>query len=111
MQVSDLILQLVEIYTQQVISPHIPATNTFAEVYKEKKNFEKKVDELIGQQMDIGIEVIMEEINQALNTHGNPANFDPVELPPNLKPTKVLPHTFRSYRSLVKQRSQFLRTT
>jgi recyclin-1 len=78
--VGDLIQQMVDVfYIQELVAPSLTDRDDFlSPACKEKKRFEKMLDERVAAGLNKGIDVLMDEVEYLCGTTQLPTDFNPV---------------------------------
>jgi recyclin-1 len=88
--VADLILQMVQVYYIEEMCKHIDKMDFLNEANKEKKLFERMIDDGVAAGLDKSIEVMIEQVAFILSTMQLPTDFNPEEgTDIELQPTNV----------------------
>ncbi|KAF9388535.1 F-box protein: endocytic membrane traffic, recycling ReCYcling 1 [Podila verticillata] len=87
--VADLILQMVQVYYAEEMCKHIDKMDFLNEANKEKKAFERMIDDGVAAGLDKSIEVLIDQVTYILATMQQPADYNPdensdIELQPTL---------------------------
>ncbi|KAI9288652.1 exocyst complex component Sec10-domain-containing protein [Umbelopsis sp. AD052] len=88
--IADLIQQMIEVYWKEEMNKIVDKHDFLNEVNKEKKSFERLLDDCVAQGMDQGIQVLIAQVQYILTTEQKPSDYNPS---PNevtdLKPSKA----------------------
>ncbi|CAO3703297.1 unnamed protein product [Rhizopus stolonifer] len=88
--VADVIQQMIQLYYDEEITKHIDKLDFMNDVNKEKKMFERLLDDCVAQSMDRGIQVLLSQIEFILTHEQTRDDYNPnPNALPELKPTKV----------------------
>ncbi|KAG0325464.1 F-box protein: endocytic membrane traffic, recycling ReCYcling 1 [Podila humilis] len=87
--VADLILQMVQVYYAEEMCKHIDKMDFLNEANKEKKAFERMIDDGVAAGLDKSIEVLIGQVTYILETMQQPTDYNPdensdIELQPTL---------------------------
>lgn len=87
--VADLILQMVQVYYAEEMCKHIDKMDFLNEANKEKKAFERMIDDGVAAGLDKSIEVLIDQVAYILATMQQPTDYNPdencdIELQPTL---------------------------
>ncbi|KAG0327609.1 F-box protein: endocytic membrane traffic, recycling ReCYcling 1 [Podila horticola] len=87
--VADLILQMVQVYYAEEMCKHIDKMDFLNEANKEKKAFERMIDDGVAAGLDKSIEVLIDQVTYILTTMQQPTDYNPdencdIELQPTL---------------------------
>ncbi|KAF9118148.1 F-box protein: endocytic membrane traffic, recycling ReCYcling 1 [Mortierella sp. 14UC] len=77
--VADLILQMVQVYYAEEMCKHIDKMDFLNEANKEKKTFERMIDDGVAAGLDKSIEVMIDQVAYILATMQLPTDFNPEE--------------------------------
>ncbi|KAF9549108.1 F-box protein: endocytic membrane traffic, recycling ReCYcling 1 [Mortierella hygrophila] len=77
--VADLILQMVQVYYAEEMCKHIDKMDFLNEANKEKKSFERMIDDGVAAGLDKSIEVMIDQVAYILATMQLPTDFNPEE--------------------------------
>ncbi|KAF9923704.1 F-box protein: endocytic membrane traffic, recycling ReCYcling 1 [Linnemannia zychae] len=77
--VADLILQMVQVYYAEEMCKHIDKMDFLNEANKEKKAFERMIDDGVAAGLDKSIEVLIDQVAYILATMQLPTDFNPEE--------------------------------
>ncbi|KAG0259616.1 F-box protein: endocytic membrane traffic, recycling ReCYcling 1 [Linnemannia exigua] len=77
--VADLILQMVQVYYAEEMCKHIDKMDFLNEANKEKKSFERMIDDGVAAGLDKSIEVMIDQVAYILATLQLPTDFNPEE--------------------------------
>ncbi|KAF9144850.1 F-box protein: endocytic membrane traffic, recycling ReCYcling 1 [Mortierella sp. GBA39] len=77
--VADLILQMVLVYYAEEMCKHIDKMDFLNEANKEKKSFERMIDDGVAAGLDKSIEVMIDQVAYILATMQLPTDFNPEE--------------------------------
>lgn len=88
--VADLILQMVQVYYAEEMCKHIDKMDFLNEANKEKKAFERMIDDGVAAGLDKSIEVLIGQVEYILTTLQLPTDYNPEENTDlELQPTKA----------------------
>ncbi|KAH8548822.1 exocyst complex component Sec10-domain-containing protein [Umbelopsis sp. PMI_123] len=88
--IADLIQQMVEVYWKEEMTKIVDKHDFLNEVNKEKKSFERLLDDCVAQGMDQGIQVLIAQVEYILLTEQKPSDFNPSpDALVDLKPSKA----------------------
>ncbi|GAB5586782.1 F-box protein: endocytic membrane traffic [Umbelopsis nana] len=88
--IADLIQQMIEVYWKEEMIKIVDKHDFLNEVNKEKKSFERLLDDCVAQGMDQGIQVLIAQVEYILQTEQKPTDYNPApESQVDLKPTKA----------------------
>ncbi|KAG1151452.1 hypothetical protein G6F37_003438 [Rhizopus arrhizus] len=98
--VADVIQQMVQLYYDEEITKHIDKLDFMNDVNKEKKAFERLLDDCVAQGMDRGIQVLLSQVEFILTHEQAKEDYNP---PPNvfpeLRPTKACEDTIQCLKA------------
>lgn len=77
--VADLILQMVQVYYAEEMCKHIDKMDFLNEANKEKKAFERMIDDGVAAGLDKSIEVLIGQVQFILTTMQLPTDYNPDE--------------------------------
>lgn len=77
--VADLILQMVQVFYAEEMCKHIDKMDFLNEANKEKKSFERMIDDGVAAGLDKSIEVMIDQVAYILATMQLPTDFNPEE--------------------------------
>ncbi|KAF9964101.1 F-box protein: endocytic membrane traffic, recycling ReCYcling 1 [Mortierella alpina] len=77
--VADLILQMVQVYYAEEMCKHIDKMDFLNEANKEKKAFERMIDDGVAAGLDKSIEVLIGQVQYILETMQLPTDYNPDE--------------------------------
>ncbi|KAG0365411.1 F-box protein: endocytic membrane traffic, recycling ReCYcling 1, partial [Mortierella sp. AD032] len=77
--VADLILQMVQVFYAEEMCKHIDKMDFLNEANKEKKTFERMIDDGVAAGLDKSIEVMIDQVAYILATMQLPTDFNPEE--------------------------------
>jgi recyclin-1 len=77
--VADLILQMVQMYYAEEMCKHIDKMDFLNEANKEKKAFERMIDDGVAAGLDKSIEVLIGQVEYILATMQLPTDYNPDE--------------------------------
>ncbi|KAF0391241.1 secretion pathway protein Sls2/Rcy1 [Gigaspora margarita] len=101
--IADLIQQMVQVYYEEEMSRFIDKTDFFNICTKEKKTFEKTLDDSVAAGLNIGIQVLIDHVEFILSTEQRSEEFYPqANTPLDLKPTKACVHAVECLSSHAK---------
>ncbi|RIB28049.1 exocyst complex component Sec10-domain-containing protein [Gigaspora rosea] len=101
--IADLIQQMVQVYYEEEMSRFIDKTDFFNICTKEKKTFEKTLDDSVAAGLNIGIQVLIDHVEFILSTEQRSEEFYPqTNTPLDLKPTKACVHAVECLSSHAK---------
>ncbi|KAG2207550.1 hypothetical protein INT47_004300 [Mucor saturninus] len=88
--VADVIQQMIQLYYDEEITKHVDKHDFMNDVNKEKKSFERLLDDCVARGMDGGIQVLLSQVEYILATEQTRQDYNPpTESMPDLKPTKA----------------------
>ncbi|KAI8145080.1 exocyst complex component Sec10-like protein [Fennellomyces sp. T-0311] len=88
--VGDVIQQMVQLYYDEEISKHVDKLDFINEVNKEKKVFERVLDDCVANSMDRAIQVLLSQAQYILTNEQKPEDYNPPgDTMVDLKPTKA----------------------
>ncbi|RHZ82849.1 hypothetical protein Glove_103g57 [Diversispora epigaea] len=88
--IADLIQQMLQVYYDEEMNRFIDKTDFMNICNKEKKAFEKILDESVASGLNKGIQVLIDHVEYILATVQKPEDFrPPIDVPLDLKPTKA----------------------
>lgn len=92
--IGDLIQQMVDVfYEQELVAAKLSDRNDFLNpVAKEKKKFEQMLDERVAAGLNVGIDVLMAQVDHILATTQQAADFNPGALLVEPKPQQQQQH-------------------
>ncbi|KAI8380478.1 exocyst complex component Sec10-like protein [Choanephora cucurbitarum] len=98
--VADLIQQMIQLYYDEEITKHVDKHDFMNEVNKEKKSFERLLDDCVAQGMDRGIQVLLSQVEFILTTEQKKEDYNPPsDSMPDLKPTKACQDTIHCLKT------------
>ncbi|CDS13111.1 hypothetical protein LRAMOSA05294 [Lichtheimia ramosa] len=98
--VGDVIQQMLQLYYDEEISKYIDKMDFINEVNKEKKAFERTLDDCVADGMDRGIQVLLSQVEYILAHEQRPEDYNPEnECLADLKPTKACRDAIECLRS------------
>ncbi|KAG2223931.1 hypothetical protein INT45_009383 [Circinella minor] len=98
--VGDVIQQMVQLYYDEEISKYVDKHDFINEVNKEKKVFERILDDCVANGMDRGIQVLLAQVQYILTHEQKPEDYNPPEnVVCDLKPTKACRNSIECIRS------------
>lgn len=88
--VGDLIIQMVDLYYQEMVAPYIDASDFLSDISVEKKAFERVLDDMVASGMDKAINSLMSLVELTLMQEQALTDFNPPENKVmDLKPSKA----------------------
>ncbi|CAO3589711.1 unnamed protein product [Absidia cylindrospora] len=87
--VADVIQQMVQLYYDEEMTKYIDKHDFMNEVNKEKKTFERMLDDCVAQGMDHGIQVLLYQVEVILLGEQQPSDYNPQSEKLDLQPTKA----------------------
>ncbi|KAI8078622.1 exocyst complex component Sec10-like protein, partial [Halteromyces radiatus] len=87
--IADVIQQMVQLYYDEEMTKFIDKHDFMNEVNKEKKIFERMLDDCVAQGMDHGIQVLLSQVEMILMTEQLPSDYNPPDFMVDLTPTKA----------------------
>ncbi|KAI9310132.1 exocyst complex component Sec10-like protein [Dichotomocladium elegans] len=88
--IGDVIQQMVQLYYDDEITKYVDKMDFINEVNKEKKNFERTLDDCVANGMDRGITVLLSQVEYILAREQRPEDYNPPNnMVEDLKPTKA----------------------
>ncbi|KAI8336839.1 exocyst complex component Sec10-domain-containing protein [Chlamydoabsidia padenii] len=87
--VADVIQQMVQLYYDEEMTLFIDKHDFMNDVNKEKKVFERMLDDCVAQGMDHGIQVLLSQVELILIGEQLPSDYNPQDDIFDLKPTKA----------------------
>ncbi|KAG1452843.1 hypothetical protein G6F56_007717 [Rhizopus delemar] len=98
--VADVIQQMIQLYYDEEITKHIDKLDFMNDVNKEKKMFERLLDDCVAQSMDRGIQVLLSQIEFILTHEQTRDDYNPnPNALPELKPTKACEDTIQCLKT------------
>ncbi|KAI8374177.1 exocyst complex component Sec10-like protein [Radiomyces spectabilis] len=97
--VADVIQQMVQLYYDEEITKHIDKMDFMNDVNKEKKTFERILDDSVAHGMDRGIQVLLAQVEAILVGEQRPDDYNPSDFAIDLKPTKACQDTIRCLKT------------
>ncbi|KAI9276957.1 exocyst complex component Sec10-like protein [Phascolomyces articulosus] len=98
--VGDVIQQMVQLYYDEEISKYVDKLDFINEVNKEKKIFERILDDCVANGMDRGIQVLLAQVQYILTHEQKSEDYNPPEnMIADLKPTKACRDSIECLRS------------
>ncbi|KAI9493070.1 exocyst complex component Sec10-like protein [Zychaea mexicana] len=98
--VGDVIQQMVQLYYDEEISKYVDKLDFINEVNKEKKIFERILDDCVANGMDRGIQVLLAQVQYILQHEQTPEDYNPAgDMIADLKPTKACQDSIACLRS------------
>ncbi|CAO3606822.1 unnamed protein product [Cunninghamella echinulata] len=87
--VADVIQQMVQLYYDEEMTKFIDRHDFMNEVNKEKKVFERMLDDCVAQGMDHGIQVLLNQVEMILTGEQLASDYNPQDSMIDLQPTKA----------------------
>ncbi|KAI8047602.1 exocyst complex component Sec10-like protein [Thamnidium elegans] len=88
--VADVIQQMVQLYYDEEITKNVDKHDFMNDVNKEKKTFERLLDDCVARGMDRGIQVLLSQVEFILAQEQTRSDYNPPsDMMPDLKPTKA----------------------
>ncbi|KAI8338978.1 exocyst complex component Sec10-like protein [Chlamydoabsidia padenii] len=87
--VADVIQQMVQLYYDEEMTQVIDKHDFMNDVNKEKKVFERMLDDCVAQGMDHGIQVLLSQVELILTSEQSQSDYNPQGDTIDLKPTKA----------------------
>ncbi|KAI7880646.1 hypothetical protein K492DRAFT_237159 [Lichtheimia hyalospora FSU 10163] len=98
--IGDVIQQMVQLYYDERISKHVDKFDFLNDVNKEKKVFERILDDCVACGMDQSIQVLLAQVEYILVHEQKPEDYNPRgDVLTDLKPTKACRDTIECLRS------------
>ncbi|KAJ8664074.1 hypothetical protein O0I10_000352 [Lichtheimia ornata] len=98
--IGDVIQQMVQLYYDERISKHVDKFDFLNDVNKEKKVFERILDDCVACGMDQSIQVLLAQVEYILVHEQKPEDYNPRgDVLTDLKPTKACQDTIECLRS------------
>lgn len=98
--VADVIQQMVQLYYDEEITKHVDKHDFMNDVNKEKKTFERLLDDCVARGMDRGIQVLLSQVEFILSSEQTRNDYNPpTESMPDLKPTKACQDTIKCLKT------------
>ncbi|KAI7868194.1 exocyst complex component Sec10-like protein [Spinellus fusiger] len=98
--VADMVQQMVQVYYEEEITRYVDKHDFMNEVNKEKKIFERLLDDCVAQGMDHGIQVLLARVELILANKQRSEDYNPLgQLHMDLKPTKACLETIECLKS------------
>lgn len=81
---------MIQLYYDEEITKHVDKHDFMNDVNKEKKSFERLLDDCVAKGMDGGIQVLLSQVEYILSTEQTRHDYNPpADTMPDLKPTKA----------------------
>lgn len=99
--VGDAIQQMVQLYFDQELSRHVDRTDFLNVVVREKKRFERQLDECVAQGLNAGVDGLMGQVDYLMSTRQGPRDYYP-EKPEHMdlgNPTQACQDVVRCLRT------------
>ncbi|KAK4514320.1 ERMES complex subunit mmm1 [Mucor velutinosus] len=98
--VADVIQQMIQLYYDEEITKNVDKLDFMNEVNKEKKSFERLLDDCVAQGMDRGIQVLLSQVEFILSHEQRKEDYNPpTDSMPDLKPTKACRDTIQCLKT------------
>ncbi|KAL9559542.1 hypothetical protein MBANPS3_000368 [Mucor bainieri] len=98
--VADVIQQMIQLYYDEEITKNVDKLDFMNEVNKEKKSFERLLDDCVAQGMDRGIQVLLSQVEFILSHEQKKEDYNPPsDSMPDLKPTKACRDTIQCLKT------------
>ncbi|KAL7316335.1 F-box protein: endocytic membrane traffic, recycling ReCYcling 1 [Mucor circinelloides] len=98
--VADVIQQMIQLYYDEEITKNVDKLDFMNEVNKEKKSFERLLDDCVAQGMDRGIQVLLSQVEFILCHEQRKEDYNPpTDSMPDLKPTKACRDTIQCLKT------------
>ncbi|CEG65273.1 hypothetical protein RMATCC62417_02085 [Rhizopus microsporus] len=98
--VADVIQQMIQLYYDEEITKHIDKLDFMNDVNKEKKAFERLLDDCVAQGMDRGIQVLLSQVELILTHEQKKEDYNPPpNVMPDLRPTKACQDTIQCLKT------------
>ncbi|KAG0170900.1 F-box protein: endocytic membrane traffic, recycling ReCYcling 1 [Apophysomyces sp. BC1034] len=98
--VADVIQQMVQLYYDEEITKYVDKHDFMNEVNKEKKVFERILDDCVARGMDHGIQVLLSQVELILFSKQRPDDYNPqVDIVADLKPTNACRDTIQCLKT------------
>ncbi|OAC99120.1 hypothetical protein MUCCIDRAFT_148702 [Mucor lusitanicus CBS 277.49] len=98
--VADVIQQMIQLYYDEEITKNVDKLDFMNEVNKEKKSFERLLDDCVAQGMDRGIQVLLSQVEFILAHEQRKEDYNPPsDAMPDLKPTKACRDTIQCLKT------------
>ncbi|GAN03326.1 secretion pathway protein Sls2/Rcy1 [Mucor ambiguus] len=98
--VADVIQQMIQLYYDEEITKNVDKLDFMNEVNKEKKSFERLLDDCVAQGMDRGIQVLLSQVEFILSHEQRKEDYNPpIDSMPDLKPTKACRDTIQCLKT------------
>ncbi|KAI7906714.1 exocyst complex component Sec10-like protein [Cokeromyces recurvatus] len=98
--VADVIQQMIQLYYDEEITKNVDKLDFLNEVNKEKKSFERLLDDCVAQGMDRGIQVLLSQVEFILTHEQRKEDYNPPnDMIPDLKPTKACQDTIQCLKT------------
>ncbi|GAA5816931.1 hypothetical protein MFLAVUS_010466 [Mucor flavus] len=98
--VADVIQQMVQLYYDEEITKNVDKHDFMNDVNKEKKTFERLLDDCVARGMDRGIQVLLSQVEFILAQEQTGSDYNPPsDMMPDLKPTKACRDTISCLRT------------
>ncbi|KAI8086885.1 exocyst complex component Sec10-like protein [Gilbertella persicaria] len=98
--VADVIQQMIQLYYDEEITKNVDKHDFMNEVNKEKKSFERLLDDCVAQGMDRGIQVLLSQVEFILVNEQKKEDYNPpAGSMPDLKPTKACQDTINCLKT------------
>ncbi|KAI8647321.1 exocyst complex component Sec10-like protein [Parasitella parasitica] len=98
--VADVIQQMIQLYYDEEITKNVDKLDFMNEVNKEKKAFERLLDDCVAQGMDRGIQVLLSQVEFILSHEQRKEDYSPsTDSMPDLKPTKACQDTIKCLKT------------
>ncbi|KAL0095304.1 exocyst complex component Sec10-domain-containing protein [Phycomyces blakesleeanus] len=87
---ADLMQHMIQAYYDEEITKYVDKHDFMNDINKEKKSFERLLDDCVAQGMDHGIQVLLAQVEMILSTEQKPEDYNPPsDIDVDLKPTKA----------------------
>ncbi|KAF7726758.1 F-box protein: endocytic membrane traffic, recycling ReCYcling 1 [Apophysomyces ossiformis] len=98
--VADVIQQMIQLYYDEEITKYVDKHDFMNEVNKEKKSFERILDDCVARGMDRGIQVLLSQVELILSTKQRPEDYNPQrDVIVDLKPTNACRDTIQCLKT------------
>lgn len=97
--VADVIQQMIQLYYDEEITKNVDRQDFMNEVNKEKKAFERLLDDCVAKGMDQGIQVLLSQVEFILSNEQLKQDYNPTNDMPEIQPTKACLDTIRCLKT------------
>jgi recyclin-1 len=86
---ADLVHQMIDNYMHDCLQGLIDMQDSFTEFAREKKSFEKGIDDLVAKGLESCINIVLERIQITMQADHKPNDYNFKAMKPNMEPTEV----------------------